>query len=289
MTTATNTSNHPTIAVIGGTGHTGRRVADRLRARGLDVRIGSRSGSPAFYWESPETWAPVLNGCTAAYVAYTPDFTHSGAVETLAAFAKQARRSGLERLVFLSGRGEDDALRAEGVMRAAGVPTAVLRSSMFAQNFSEHFLHGAIFDGVIALPAGGVAEPFLDLEDLADVAERVLTAPVPSEETLDLTGPRLLTFAEAAAQISMVLGRPLIYQPVTLSEFVEGALDAGVPAEEVDALRLVFEQIFDSRNAYVTDTIERMLGRPAGDFAAYARRAAASGAWSLDPREEVSA
>lgn len=184
--------------------------------------------------------------------------------------------------MFLSGRGEDEARRAEDAVRAAGVPTAVLQSSLFAQNFSEHFLHGPVLDGVIALPAGSVAEPFLDLEDLADIADLMLTAPDPSEETLELTGPRLLTFAEAAAELSNVLGRPMIYHPVTMDEFVEGAVDAGVPREDAETLIAVFEQVFDGRNAYTTDTVARVLGRPAGDFAAYVRRAAASGAWNLD-------
>jgi uncharacterized protein YbjT (DUF2867 family) len=279
MTTTPNTSRHPRVAVVGGTGRTGRRVADRLRARGLDVRVGSRNGSPPFHWERPDTWAAVLDGCSAAYIAYTPDFTHPGAADTLAAFAAQAHRSGLERLVLLSGRGDDDAERAEHAVRAAGVPTAVLRSSIFAQNFSEHFFQAAVVDGVIAVPASDVAEPFLDLEDLADVAERLLTTTYPSQETLELTGPRLLTFAEAAAELSTVLRRPVAYQPVTVDEFVAGALDAGVARAEAEALGVVFEQVFDGRNAYTTDTVERMLGRPAGDFAAYVRRAAASGAW----------
>ncbi len=71
------------------------------------------------------------------------------------------------------------------------------------------------------------------------------------------------------------------YQPVTVNEFVKGAIDAGVDTEEAEALGMVFEQIFDGRNAFTTDTVERELGRPAGDFAAYVRRAAA-GAWSID-------
>lgn len=270
---------HPTIAVIGGTGHTGRRVAGRLRARNFDIRVGSRSGSPPFHWERAETWAPVLRGCSAAYVAYPSDFSQPGAVETLGAFGEQARRCRLERLVFLSGRGEDDARRAEDAVRAAGVPTAVLRSSLFAQNFSEHILHESIFDGVIALPAGDVAEPFLDLDDLADVAERLLTAPDPSNETLELTGPQPITFAEAAAVLSAALRRPITYLPVTAAEFAAGAVDAGVPRAEAEALAVVFEQVFDGRNAYATDTVERVLGRPAGDFATYVRRAEAAGAW----------
>ena len=280
MTTTQNPAD-PTIAVLGGTGHTGRRVVERLRARGLHPRIGSRNGAPAFFWERPETWGAVLAGCSAAYVAYTPDLTHPGAVETVGAFAEQARRAGLERLVLLSGRGEDEAERAEQAVRAAGLPTAVLRCSVFAQNFSEHFLLESVLDGVIALPAGVVAEPFLDIDDLAEVAELVLTSAEPSDETLELTGPELITFAEAAAELGAAVGRPVAYSPVTVAEFAEGARAAGLPEADVAALELVFAQIFDGRNAFTTDTVERVLGRPAGDFASYVRRTATAGAWSV--------
>jgi uncharacterized protein YbjT (DUF2867 family) len=287
MTTTTNPSIPPTVAVIGGTGRTGRRVVERLRAHGVDLRVGSRFAAPAFFWQQPETWAPVLRGCAAAYVAYAPDFGGFGAIETLGAFAEQARRCRLERLVLLSGRGEDDARRAEEAVRAAGIPTAVVRASVFAQNFSEHFFREAVRDGTIAVPAGSVAEPFLDLEDLADVAVALLIAASPSQETLELTGPRLLSFAEAAAELSTALGRPVAYQPVSVAEFVAGAVQAGVPLAEAEALGGVFEQIFDGRNAYTTDTVERTLGRPARDFAEYVRRAAAAGAWNRESCKEV--
>ena len=281
MTSTQSTSVPPTIALIGGTGHTGRRVAERLRARGIDPRIGSRAGSPPFHWDQPRTWDPVLRGCSAAYVAYAPDLTHPGAVEAVGAFAEQARASGLERLVFLSGRGEDEAERAEQAVRAAGLPTAVLRASMFAQNFSEHFLHESVREGFIALPAGSVAEPFLDIDDLADVAALLLTASDPSSETLELTGPALVTLEEAAAELSAVVGWPVTYHPVTVAEFGEDARAAGIPEAEVASLEVVFSQIFDGRNAVTTNTVERLLGRPAGDFASYVRRAAASGAWRV--------
>ena len=289
MTTQPSPSAPPTFAVIGGTGQTGRRVAARLGARGYGVRVGSRRASPPFVWERPETWEPVLRGCVGAYIAYASDFNRPGAMDTLRAFAEQAARCGVERLVFLSGRGEADAQRAEEQVRAAGVPVAVLRASLFAQNFSEHFLHPAVLDGVLALPAGGVAEPLLDVEDLADIAFLLLTAPEASTETFELTGPRLLTFTEVAAELSAALDRPVVYLPLTTEKFVEGAVDAGVDREVAEALGAVFEEIFDGRNTYTTDTVERLLGRPAGDFAAYARRTQASGAWRRSERAEVPA
>ncbi len=241
---------------------------------------------PPFHWDQPETWAPVLDNCTAAYVAYGPDVATPGAVDALGAFAEQARRSRVSQVVFLSGRGELEAQRAEDAVRTGGVPTAVLRCSVFAQNFSEHFLHESVLSGAFSFPAGNVAEPFLDIEDLADVAERLLTAEGPAEVTMELTGPRLLTFADAAEELSAALGRPVTYQPVTIPQFVDGAFEAGVPREEAEGLGAVFAQIFDGRNAYTTDTAEQILGRPAGDFWDYATRAAASGAWSTQGASE---
>ena len=54
--------------VLGGTGKTGRRVVERLTARGLPVRIGSRSGEPPFDWEERATWAPALDGVGSVYL-----------------------------------------------------------------------------------------------------------------------------------------------------------------------------------------------------------------------------
>jgi uncharacterized protein YbjT (DUF2867 family) len=62
-----------TTLVLGGTGKLGRRVARRLRAPGLPVRIGSRSGEPPFDWDDHGTWAPALWGVTAVYLTYHPD------------------------------------------------------------------------------------------------------------------------------------------------------------------------------------------------------------------------
>ncbi|GAB3703453.1 Rossmann-fold NAD(P)-binding domain-containing protein [Mariniluteicoccus flavus] len=286
MTTTHTPRTVPSIAVLGGTGRTGGRVAGRLRDRGIDVHIGSRSVTPAFHWEHPETWEPVLSGCTAAYVAYTPEITHPGAVEAVAALAESARRCGLRQLVLLSGRGEEQAERAEEAVRAAGVPTAVIRSAVFAQNFSEHFLHDPVLAGVIELPAGDVAEPFIDIDDLADVATHLLLATEPADVTLELTGPELLTFADVAEELSVAVGRPVTYRAISVHEFVEGSVEAGMPREDAEDLGVVFAQIFDGRNAYVTTAVEQILGRPAGDFAAYVRRAASSGAW-VSPGEPV--
>src|SRR6187431_2030847 len=190
--------NEPLILLTGGTGTTGRRIADRLRARHIAVRIASRSGTPPFDWDRPETWPALLDGATSAYIAYSPDIAMPGAVDIVDRFSRVAVDAGVEHLVLLSGRGEDAALAAEQVVRASGARRTIVRSSWFAQNFSEGQFLEATRSGTIAMPAGNVAEPFVDVEDIADVATAALVDSGHDGLVYEVTGPRLLTFADAA-------------------------------------------------------------------------------------------
>ena len=268
-----------TVLVLGGTGKTGRRVAERLEARGVPTRIGSRSGEPPFDWGDEATWEPTLRDVGSVYLTYYPDVSCPGAAGSVAAFARQAADAGVRRLVMLSGRGEPEAEPAEDGVRGSGAEWTVLRCAMFTQNFSEHFLLEPVLDGVIALPADAVTEPFVDVEDVADVAVAALTTDGHHGRTYELTGPRLLGFAEIAAEIGTATGREIVYLPVSPSEYAAAATAAGVPEEEVGPLTDLFTRIFDGHNAHLTGDVEAVLGRPAGDFADYARRTAATGVW----------
>jgi uncharacterized protein YbjT (DUF2867 family) len=269
-----------TTVVIAGTGKTGRRVADRLAASGRPVRIGSRGSAPAFDWADPAGWPRVLEGARAAYVAYHPDLAFPGAAEAVGALAAVAARCGVRRVVLLSGRGEPGAQAAEHALAAESAEWAVVRSSFFAQNFSEGFLVDAVRAGVLALPAGEVGEPFVDADDLADVAVAALTAPDAPNRVHEVTGPRLLTFTEVAAELSAAAGHEVVYQPVSRDEFVAGMAAEGVPADLADAYGELFAEVLDGRNASVTDGVRAVLGRPPRDFATYAAAAAATGVWS---------
>jgi uncharacterized protein YbjT (DUF2867 family) len=129
----------PTL-VLGATGKTGRRIIERLRARGVPTRAGSRSGQPPFDWEDPATWAPALEGVGSAYISYYPDLAVPGAVEATRSFAELAVGSGVRRLALLSGRGEPEAERAERAVRDTGADLTILRSTWFMQNFSEDYM-----------------------------------------------------------------------------------------------------------------------------------------------------
>jgi uncharacterized protein YbjT (DUF2867 family) len=269
--------------VLGGTGKTGRRVAERLAERGLLVRIGSRSAEPPFDWEKPDTWASVLDGVSAAYVSYYPDLAIPGAPEAVRAFTELAVESGVQRLVLLSGRGEEEAQSAEQAVREvgdqAGVEWTIVRCAWFMQNFDENYLLEPILAGEVALPSGNVPEPFVDAGDIADVAVAALTEDGHAGEIYELTGPRVLTMEEAVGEISKATRQEIRFVPVTLEEFVRAAY-RDVPPEFLSFLTYLFGTVLDGRNAHLTDGVRRALGREPKDFSDYARDVAATGVWS---------
>lgn len=274
---ASNLTVNETILVIGGTGKTGRRVAGRLTERGVSVRIGSRSGSPAFDWDDAGTWGPALDGITKAYVTYYPDLAFPGASDLIAEFAAFAVARGVEKLVLLSGRGEDGAVASEEAIRKSGAAWTILRCNWFNQNFNESFFLGPVLDGVISIPAGDAVEPFVDADDIADVAVAALTESGHDSEVYELSGPRLLGFQDVAREIGAATGRSVIYRPVTATEYEAILASEGLPGDFVD----LFTLILDGRNASVTDGVQRALGRDPKDFSEFAREAAATGVWAV--------
>jgi len=276
-----NTINQTTkpILILGGTGKTGSRVAQRLTARGLPVRIGSRSGQPPFDWNDEKTWKAVLDGVGAVYITYYPDIAVPGATEAVGAFARLAVENGVKRLVLLSGRGEPEAQRAEEELKASGADWTILRCAWFAQNFSESFLIDPVLAGEIALPVGDVKEPFIDADDIADAAVVALTDPGHVGQLYEMTGPRMLTFAEAAAEIGKASGRKIRYERISHEAFFTTLQQAEMPAEFFGLMTDLFTEVLDGRNTYVTDGAQRILGRAPKDFSDYARDTAATGIW----------
>jgi uncharacterized protein YbjT (DUF2867 family) len=267
------------ILVLGGTGKTGRRVADLLRQAGKPVRTGSRTAEPRFDWENRATWGPALRGVKAAYVAYQPDLAAPGALEIVDAFFRQADESGVEKLVLLSGRGEVEAEQAEQALQATAADWTILRASWFFQNFSESFLVDAIAAGDVALPSGPAAEPFVDVDDIAEIAFAALTEVGHSRQLYDITGPRTLTFAEVIGEIAQATGRDIRFTAAPPADFRAQLVASGVPGAEADLVIYLFTTVLDGRNTPLADGVQRALGRPPRDFSDYVRRTAATGVW----------
>lgn len=273
-------NRNETVLIIGASGKTGRRVTDRLIARGRRVRPVSRSTTPRFDWQDESTWAPALDGVGAAYITYFPDLALPGAAETVRSFVELAVERGVLRLVLLSGRGEAGAQRAERYLQESGAEWTVVRCAFFNQNFDENFAD-SVRNGVVAMPAGDTAEPFVDADDIADVVVASLTDDRHIGELYELTGPRLLTLAEAAEELGTAIGREVRYIPVNAGDFGAELAAHGMPDQDATHLAELLAEVLDGRGSHLGDGVQRALGRAPRDFADYARNTAAAGAWSL--------
>ena len=268
------------IMIIGATGKTGSRVATKLEALGKPVRYGTRRAPIPFDWETPDTWHAALDGVSSAYVTYFPDLAFPGAVEKVDALSKVAKSAGVSRLVLLSGRGEHHARMGEQVVRESGVDFTLVRSSWFAQNFSEGYLRDPVMEGVLPMPGGDVAEPIIDIDDIADVVVAALTEERHSGELYEVTGPRLMSFADMADVLSNVLGRNIQHIPISFDDFHAG-LEQNADTFIADVFTAIARETLDGRNAKVCDGVERAIGRKPTDFTEFARRAHEAGAWAM--------
>lgn len=278
MTTTHDPSRTATgrVLVLGGTGKTGRRIAARLEARSIPVRIGSRGATPPFDWNDDTTWDACLRDVHSVYISYAPDLAIPGTTDSIQAFVDRATRRGVQRLVLLSGRGEAEAQASERIVQESGLEWTVVRASWFFQNFSEGAFVEMVRSGRITLPAGDTPEPFVDVDDIAEVAVAALSEPGHAGEVYEVTGPRLMTFADVAAELSEATGRPIEYVQVPHDAFVDAARDSGAPRDTVWMLDYLFATVLDGRNAYLTDGVQRALGRSPNDFTDFARRVAAN-------------
>ena len=267
--------------VLGGTGKTGSRIAARLEEKGVPIRIGSRSASPPFDWNNEVGWEACLKDVTSVYINYAPDLAMPGATDSIQAFTELAERKGVKHLVLLSGRGEEEAQACERIVQHSGIDWTIVRASWFYQNFSEGAFVDMILSGQITLPAGDTKEPFVDVDDIAEVAVAALTEPGHTGEIYEVTGPRLMTFADIAFELSKAIEQEITYVQIPHDAFVSGAKESGAPREVVWMLDYLFSTVLDGRNAYLTDGIQRALGRPPKDFADYARDVAATSQWRV--------
>ncbi|MGC5287543.1 NAD(P)H-binding protein [Micromonospora sp. DT231] len=275
------------ILILGGQGKTGRRVAEQLTSQQVPVRLASRSSEQRFDWYDDSTWSAAVAGVDTAYLA--PPVGPTGLAQA-GTFVKQAAAEGLRRVVLLSGRGVgapgrefavyQGSLDLENAVKVSGVDWTIVRPSWFAQNFSEDFLHEAVLAGQIRLPAGDGAEPWIDVNDVAEVMAAALLDTRHVGQGYSLSGPRTLTLTQVAAELSHAIGRPIGYVALEPEQFVAELVGYGAPQEDAESLRDLFAVIRNHRSEYTSDGVQQVLGRAPRDFSDWARTAARTGAWS---------
>ena len=271
--------NSSPILVIGKNGKTGSRVNLRLQALGLKTRAVSRSTTPAFDWEDASTWQAAIKGTSTAYVTYQPDLAVANAEAAIKAFLSIAAESGLKHIVLLSGRGEQGAERAEDLLKASGLSWNIIRASWFNQNFSESFMLQGIMAGELVLPAGNTLEPFIDVDDIADVVVAALTRHELRNQLLEITGPELLSFIDCVNTIAHASAREIGFTTLPVDTYLQAAIADGLPDDIAWLINELFVNVLDGRNESTTDTVERVLGRPARRFESYVMSVASTGIW----------
>lgn len=269
------------ILVLGSTGKTGSRVAARLENNAeVELRLGSRNEKIPFDWEKPETWENVVKDIDTVYITFQPDLAVPFAADAIENFTNLATKSGVKKIVLLSGRGEQEAQVCEEIVKKNAKNWTIIRASWFNQNFSESFFLDPILYGIVALPRAEALEPFTDADDIADVVTAALLDESHNGKTYELTGPRLLTFKDAVNEIANASGRNISFQSLSLEEYTQMLKEYQIPDDHIWLVNYLFEQVLDGRNSSVTFDIEKVLGRKAKDFSAYAKETAKTGIWN---------
>jgi len=280
--------NSSNILVIGGTGKTGRKVADGLQKRGQRVRIGGRNTNPVFDWSNPDTWEKALEGMDKAYITYYPDLAVPGALPAIQQLTKMAKKAGLKKVVLLSGKGEREAERCERVVAQSGLGCTLVRASWFSQNFSESFLMDPILAGYVALPMPEAKIPFVDTGDIAEVVVEALMDDAHNGKTYEITGPQAITFEEAIREIEEATGKPITFQAISQEDYNAEMKAAGLPEDYIWLFDYLFREVLAKpENQVVTQDVGKVLGRQATSFSAYAKKTAATGIWEQTVTQSV--
>lgn len=257
------------LLLTGVRGKTGVPLATGLAAR-PDVDVLGGSSDPGavrlegvrpvpFSWDERGGWADALSGVDAVYVVRPDREDAPGLVEALVAATPPRTR-----IVLLSERNAGDldpggwATRVEDAVRRGGRPWTILRPGWFMQVLVDpRFYLDEIRAGGLSFPSGGSALAWIDARDIAAVAERALLEPGHDGAIHELTGPEAVSLPRTVALLADALGRPVEHREPTVDEAVA---DRSGFARELDVL--TFARVHHGSFTEVTDTVERVTGRP---------------------------
>ncbi|MDX2174187.1 MAG: NmrA family NAD(P)-binding protein [Bacteroidota bacterium] len=269
------------VLVLGSTGKTGKRVAERLKNLNISTRLGSRSSQTPFDWENSSNWHNVLEGVESVYITFQPDLAVPQALEKINLFSQKAKEAKVKKLVLLSGRGEKEAQACEQVIVQSGLEWTVIRTSWFMQNFSENFILDSILNNELVLPIIKASEPFVDADDIADVAVACLTSNSHNGKIYELTGPELLSFETATKIISTKLNRAISYTEIPMENYEAALRSYQLPEDFIWLIKYLFTEVLDGRNEYLSNDVLNVLGRKPGSFEEYVNKTINTGVWAI--------
>lgn len=259
------------VLVIGATGKTGSRVCQLLSEvlPPEKIKAASRQSDTHFDWSSPTSWVQALDGVSHVYLTYFPDLAVPSSIIHINDFCQLAKKQNVKHITLLSGRGEPAAQQCEDIVINSGMNWTIVRASWFNQNFSDGFFKNFIDAGQINLPVTDVKEPFIDADDIAEIVTKSLITDEHINALYEITGPELLTFNDIATLFSETLGKPVTFSSITSEEFNSTMSAAQVPEEVTSLLGFLFTEVLDGRNQYITNGVEKALGRKPKSFKEY--------------------
>lgn len=272
------------ILVLGATGNVGSHLVKTLIAKGEKVKAATRSGKSvdgaegiAFDFADPSGLANLFDGVDRAYIMLPGG---SVAVKDLLLPVVEAAIARKIKIVFQSvfGVDADDSIpyrQIEIQIEKSGVPYVILRPNWFSDNFHT-FWKAGLDHGQIALPAGDGKSSFIDARDIAESAAAALTSSQFDGKAFNLTGPEALGYADAAAILAEVIGKPVTYNAISDEAFIGILTGVGVPADYAGFLASIFHPVREGWTDAVTPDVQTLTGKAPRSVATYAADHAAA-------------
>lgn len=250
-----------TILIIGAGGQTGRKVSQKLDSLGIPHKKVSRTSSFKFDWNDEDTWKGALYGTSALYLNYFPNPALPPAIKHIYKICNLAKELNVKHITLLSERGNEVAKLCESIVINSVESSTIVRASQFYQNFTEGFFNYCIENCTFALPVANIKEPFIDIDDIADVVVASLTDERHKNMIYEVTGPELLSFSDVANKFSEVLGKNIKFTQVSLGEFSLTLNRLGLAQEIIQMFRYLFTVTLDGRNESLSNGVELALNR----------------------------
>jgi uncharacterized protein YbjT (DUF2867 family) len=280
------------ILLTGASGTIGRATMAALRAAGKDFKVAARTpsklnalGVPGvpLDWDELGSYLPAMQGVDRLFLL-TPNSERQAGYVLQAVAA--ARRAGVKHIVRLSVMGADadpgiilgrQHFAAEREIRASGIAWTMLRPSFFMDNFINYYGVDPTGDSEVFLPNGDGKAAWIDPADVGEVAARVLGDDSHAGKVIDMTGPELLSTAEALAVMGSVFGHRYTYTDVP-EQAARQAMEAkGMPLWMVDAFLELNALVRLGYAANLAHGVQDVLGRPPRTMREWAERLKAAG------------
>ncbi|MCS7475887.1 NmrA family NAD(P)-binding protein [Umezawaea endophytica] len=264
-------------------GKVGAEAARLLAGRGVPVRVLVRDEGKAT--ELARAGVDVVRGDLGDPATVDAAVKGASAVVLVSpavpaqelAVVDSAVRAGVDHVVKITSKASADSPIArrrdqteiENGLIASGLGCTLLRNNAYMQNFLV-LAPGIVKADGFGSSAGDGRVGMVDTRDVAAVAAEIAAAPAPHRgKTYWLTGPESLSYADAAAVLTKVLGRRIAYRPLTFEEQKRAMVDAGVP-EVVAGMNAQALSLFaEGDSDWLTDDVPSIVGRRARSFEAF--------------------